>query len=295
MFFKIYCQDVKSDVDLSNFGIKRAESSHPSDYISIEFVHHIMNESNNYVNHQTFSNNEYGYYFSKKVALFEIFLGKKIVVKYFNKVDNDLIHTLLNYPFAVLFNQRKRFVIHASCIHFNEKVFCFCGETQSGKSSLSSYLIKIGGSLISEDTCVFVDKDKDMCVLPSYNFLKISDEVNTYKKTPFRDPINFEKKMKGRRGYILEDNKFHKKLTKVNYFIYLKWSEDPPNLIQLNNEISLKMLLSNEFVAFSEHNASFKFKIATHLVNQAKHLIYSRTKELKSLDSFYETFLRKIL
>ena len=34
--------------------------------------------------------------------------GKKIVINYLDKIDDDLIHTLLNYPFAILFNQRLR-------------------------------------------------------------------------------------------------------------------------------------------------------------------------------------------
>tara|TARA_Y100001954_G_C15755975_1_gene576337 strand:+ start:205 stop:1092 length:888 start_codon:yes stop_codon:yes gene_type:complete len=294
LFFKIYCQDVKSDIDLSKFGIKQSEISKSSNYITLEFVHHELDRTSNYLNHQTFSDNDFGYYFSEKIALFEILSGSKIVIKYFNKIDNDLIHTLLNYPFAILFNQRKKFVIHASCVLFNEKVFCFCGQTQSGKSSLSSYLIKNGGFLISEDTCVFETKDTDICVLPSYNFIKISDEVNMYKNISFKDPINFEKKIKERRGYILDNNKFHKKLEKVNYFVYLEWSQDSPKLQKLNNKISLRMLQSNEFISFSKDNAAFKFKVAADLVNQADHFIYSRRKELKSLDSFLETFPRKI-
>ena len=85
----------------------------------------------------------------ENIALFEVFDGKKIVINYFNAIDDDLIHSLLNFPFAILFNQRNKYVIHASSVLLNEKVFCFCGKSQSGKSSLASYLIKMGGSLIS--------------------------------------------------------------------------------------------------------------------------------------------------
>ena len=83
-------------------------------------------------------------------------------------------------------------------------------------------------------------------------------------------------------------------MEKVNYFIYLEWSQDSPKLEKLNNKISLRMLQSNEFISFSKDNAAFKFKTAADLVNQADHFTYSRRKELKSLDSFLETFPRKI-
>ena len=73
LFFKIYCQDVKSDIDLNKFGIKQAEISKSSNYISLEFVQHELDKTSNYLNHQTFSDNDFGYYFSEKIALFEIF------------------------------------------------------------------------------------------------------------------------------------------------------------------------------------------------------------------------------
>ena len=82
-----------------------------------------------------------------KILHFLRFFLEKIVANYFNDIDDDLIHTLLNYPFAILFNQRKKYVIHASSIKYKNKVFCFCGKSQSGKSSLASHLIKRGGSL----------------------------------------------------------------------------------------------------------------------------------------------------
>ena len=96
MFFKIYCQDVKSDADLDKFGFKQAEISKSSNYINLEFVPHEIDKTSNYLDHQTYTDNNFGYYFSEKIALFEIFSGRRIVVKYFNRIDNDLIHTLLN-------------------------------------------------------------------------------------------------------------------------------------------------------------------------------------------------------
>lgn len=293
MFYTLYCQDVKSEVDLCPFGLKAIKDPQ-SQTIQIDFLHQTPEIAKNYINHQTYSSNDYGYYFFEDLALFEIYAGNRILVNYFNEVDNDLIHTMLNYPFAILFNQRKRFIIHASCVLFDGKVFCFCGQTQSGKSSIAAYLIKKGGSLISEDTCVFEKKDKDLCVAPSYNFLKISDEVNTYKNNSFRNPIIFKKKSSERNGYILKESQFYKKHIKVDYFVYLDWSKEGFNFKKLDNSNSFKKLISHELISFSKGNALLKFKSASNLVSQAEHFTYSRTKELKSLDNFVEIFLNKI-
>jgi len=294
LFYNLYCQDVKSEVDLSQFGLEALKNPR-SQFIKIDFIHQTKKKLKNYINHQTYSSNDYGYYFFEDLALFEVFAGNKILVKYFNEIDNDLIHTMLNYPFAILFNQRKKFIIHASCVLFSGKVFCFCGQTQSGKSSLAAFLIKKGGILISEDTCVFDNKDKDFCVIPSYNFLKISDEVNIYKNNSLKNPLIFKKKSIERKGYILQESQFYKKPVKVDYFVYLDWSEKSFKFEKLDNKTSLKKLLSNELVSFSKENALYKFKAASNLVSQAQHFSYSRTKELKSLDNFIEIFLNEKL
>ena len=289
MFYTAYGESVRSKVSLDRFGLKRTQKP-SSNVINLDFIHHTNELSNNYLNHQTKVNSSFGYYLNKEIALFEVYSGKKIVIKHFNDIDNDLIHTLLNYPFGILFNQRKQYVIHASAVIFNDKVFCFCGKTQSGKSSLASYLINMGGYLISEDTCVFDYKSKNLVLLPSYNFLKISDDVNEYMKEPFSKPIRFFKKSTQRKGYILNDKKFYRRPAAVDYFIYLEWSDHTPNLEKLNNKDSLKMLLSNEFISFSKENASYRFKAALDLVKQAKHFKYCRKKELHTLDEFINLF-----
>ena len=293
MLYNLYCEDVSSDVPLESFGVAISKKTSPS--IDLIFIHHSDDESKNFLNHQTNTNKDYGYYYIENIALFEIFNGKKIVVKYFNSIDDDLIHSLLNFPFAILFNQRNQYVIHASSVLFNEKVYCFCGRSQSGKSSLASYLIKMGGSLISEDTCVFDNKDDNFLLLPSYNFLKISDEVNEYKNISFKDPVRFLKKATDRKGYILDIQRFLSKPIKVNYFIYLQWSGEHSNIEQLNNESSLGMLLSNEFITYDKENAPFRFKVASTLVSNSKHFLYSREKELYTLDDFIKIFDKKFL
>ena len=276
MIYHLYCEDVSSDIPLDRFGISPTKNALST--IELVFIHHHEDESKNYLNHQTKSNKDYGYYFIEDIALFEVYSGKKILIKYFNDIDDDLIHSLLNYPFAILFSQRNNYVIHASSVLFKNKVFCFCGKSQAGKSSLASYLIKLGGSLISEDTCVFDYRDNKLLLLPSYNFIKISDEINEYQNKTFKDPIKFFKKSTDRKGYLLDNERFYKKPIAVNFFIYLQWSENQSNIEKLNNENSLKKLLSNEFISYSKENALYKFKAASKLTEEANHFLYTRKK-----------------
>lgn len=293
MIYHLYCEDVSSDIPLDRFGISPTKNALST--IELVFIHHHEDESKNYLNHQTKSNKDYGYYFIEDIALFEVYSGKKIVIKYFNDIDDDLIHSLLNYPFAILFSQRNNYVIHASSVLFKNKVFCFCGKSQAGKSSLASYLIKLGGSLISEDTCVFDYRDNKLLLLPSYNFIKISDEINEYQNKTFKDPIKFFKKSTDRKGYLLDNERFYKKPIAVNFFIYLQWSENQSNIEKLNNENSLKKLLSNEFISYSKENALYKFKAASKLTEEANHFLYTRKKKLYTLKDFIKIFEKKFL
>lgn len=291
MLYSLYCQAVESKIPLDDFGLKPIQKKPVSNPICLDFIK-TSDVFDNYENHQIHIREDYGYYYVENIALFEIFSGRKIVIKYFDDIDLDLIHILLNYPFAILFSQRKQYAIHAAAVLFNNKVFCFCGQTQSGKSSLASHIIKIGGLLISEDTCVFDLRKGNPILLSSYNFLKISDEVNQYNNTFLSNPIRFLKKSTNRSGYILDDDMFYSKPIKVDYFIYLDWHEETSNFKKLNNEDSLKMLLANDFIPYSKENALFKFKAASIIVNNTDHFLYQRTKKLETLDNFVNILLK---
>ncbi len=293
MLYSLYCQAVESKISLDDFGLKPFRKKSVSNPICLDFIK-TSDIFDNYENHQTNIRKDYGYYYIRDVALYEIFSGNKIVIKYFDEIDNDLIHSLLNYPFAILFNQRNKYVIHASSIFYKDKVFCFCGKSQSGKSSLVSYFLKKGGLLISEDTCVFEYNKNELFLLPSYNFLKISDDINDYIDLPLSNPIEFKKKSTNRKGYILNDHKFVSKSEVVDYFIYLDWSDKSSKLKKLTDEASLKQLLSNAFIGYSRENASSIFKAASQLVNQADHYLYKREKKFKTLEDFFKIFSKKL-
>ena len=79
----------------------------------------------------------------------------------------------------------------------------------------------------------------------------------------------------------------------MDYFIYLQWSKDPSIIRHLNNENSLKMLLSNEFISYTKVNALHEFKTASILV-KANHFIFKK-KELITLNDFLKILNKKFL
>lgn len=288
MRYRLYNETVVSNVAIDDFGLKKFKHPSPSDPIIFEFISCSNDKYKKYINHQISSNENYGYYFIENIAMFEIFSGKKIVINYFDEIDHDLIHALLNCPFAILFSQRKKYVIHASSVIYEDKVFCFCGKSLAGKSSIAAYLINAGGFLLSEDICVFDNYDNQLKLLPSYNFLKLSDELSDYTNLRSKDPIKFFKKLTDRKGHILDSKRFSSEPRSVDYFFYLQWSEGSSNLQQLNNEESLKNLFSNEFITYSQESALHRFKAASTLVSEANHYLYLREKKLHTLDNFVE-------
>jgi hypothetical protein len=296
LLYSLYSQTVDCEVPLDRFGITPLKKTSFSS-IKLEFILYdaLDDKISDYQNHQTHSSENFGYYYVADLAIFEIFSGSKIVIKYFDSIDDDLIHTLLNYPFAILFNQRKKYVIHASSVIYKGKVFCFCGKSLAGKSSIAAYLINAGGFLLSEDICVFDYFNNELSILPSYNFLKLSDELSEYTNINSADPIKFLKKLTDRKGYILDQNRFSSEPMAVNYFIYPQWSAAASNLEQLNNEDSLIKLLSHEFISYSKESALQRFQTASILVTEADHYLYSREKKLNTLDHFLEIINKKLL
>ena len=139
MFYSLYGHTVESKVPLDSFGIKKIQVSSSSDIIKLDFLNHSSDEFEGYVDHQTQINHEYGYYFIKNIALFEVLRGRRIVIKYFNEIDDDLIHSLLNYPFAILFNQRKNMSYMLHQFVLKKKYFVFVEKVN--QENLHYYLI----------------------------------------------------------------------------------------------------------------------------------------------------------
>lgn len=295
MFYSLYNETIVSNISLQSFGLHEFNNPSQSNPIIFDFIPCSKDKYKKYINHQTSSNENYGYYFNENIAMFEIFSGKKIVINYFGEIDHDLIHTLLNCPFAILFSQRKKYVIHASSVIYEDKVFCFCGKSLAGKSSIAAYLINAGGSLLSEDICVFDNFNNQLMLLPSYNFLKLSDELSNYTNVRSENPIKFFKKLTDRKGHLLDSKRFSSEPRAVDHFFYLQWSEGPSNLKKLNNEDSFKNLFSNEFTEYSQESALHRFKAASTLVSEADHYLYSREKKLHTLDSFLEIINQKLI
>ena len=74
--------------------------------------------------------------------------------------------------------QRGLFLLHASALQFEDRVFIFPGQSLSGKSTILAYLIQKGAKLITEDTAVIKLANGEAKIMPSYPMIKISNEAN---------------------------------------------------------------------------------------------------------------------
>ena len=88
------------------------------------------------------------FYNKKDVALFNVNDGNQIEIYPHNCKDRNLIFdALLNFPLALIFYQRGFSIIHASSVEYKGKVILFCGQSHSGKSTISNLISNHGGSL----------------------------------------------------------------------------------------------------------------------------------------------------
>ena len=190
----------------------------------------------------------------------------------------------MNYPIASIFYQNNYFILHASAVEFKKKIFCFPGGTMAGKSSLAALLISAGGRLISEDVCIFKLRNNSAYILPSYSFIKLSDEVNNILELSKERAIKFSKKNTDRKGYKLEEKMFCNSEKQVNYFIAPYWNDKKEYIIETNNKHSMDLLFKNSF--FKRHSDMYlknTFKIISSIINTSKLYKFYRKKDLSLL------------
>ena len=211
---------------------------------SIKFFFKKCSESNiEFYNNQTKLDSDYGFFYSKNTALFEFFSGNSICINYFNEITPKLIYTTLNYPVSCIFMQRNKIALHASAIEFKNKTFLFPGISSSGKSSLAAVLLKNGGKLISEDSSILDFEEVGPRILPSYPFIKISDELNSILNLCKETSERFIQSERNRRGYVINENLYQSNPKKIDYVIFPIWSKNDYLMEELTHREALKNIV----------------------------------------------------
>ena len=291
--YKIYNQIVSSEFDLSPLGIIELKTSDTKPLPSITISKSTTAVSKNkFKDNQTTVDEKYGYYFKENIALFEFYKGYEIKVSMLTtNHDADFIRILLNYPMACIFYQQGFFLLHASSVKFRNKVYLFVGSTLSGKSTIAAYLVKNGGSLISEDTAVIQLTNKEALIYPSYPLIKISQEANKFINLNDAKGIVFPSDRNSRRGYLLSKREFIQSSLKIDICIFPKWSEKENLILKSSFSSSLKELLNASLSIYPLDTKKEKklFINTTKFLRRVKAKIYIRKKSFSSLSFLKET------
>ena len=152
-------------------------------------------------------------------------------------------------------SQRGYLVLHAATAQKNNLCVSFSGKSHSGKSTIAYGLKKFGWKIISEDITV-IDIDK-MSVLPSFPYIKLSDEA----KTEFfkEDLDQLPQSSNPRKGYLMKSNNSQEH--EPEKICFLKWGEGL-NIFELNAQDTLKNLFKFSFISGSLSDSKKLMKLA---------------------------------
>lgn len=240
-----------------------------------------------YVNYQTNVDKKYGYYFREDVALFEFFEGSEMRVSSLTEDFNeDFLRALLNYPMACLLYQKGYFLLHASAVVFENKVYLFPGPSMSGKSTLVSYLVKNGGKLITEDTAAISIHDDGAYISPAYPLIKISLEANKYIGLSKSNGINFPRDINSRRGHLLDKSSFVTSTQKIDFCIFPEWADSGSFFEKISFFTAMGKLLSSSpsLLSLSRAKESDLLTTNTKFLKNVSTYVYKRGRSFASLE-----------
>ena len=214
--YSLYGEHISCDFKISSLNqLKKKKDS-----ISISSV----KEINPSFNSDAFSlNNQFGYFSKKDVCKIEIKDGKNIHYAFKNTIsDFQKFQIIASQPFAYLFYQRGKLVLHGSAIEINGRAFLFIGISGSGKSFFASSLLD-ESKLISEDICVIDIIDDSFYIRPSIPVIKIDNPFIITSKN-----IKSEHKLidkRDRKAILLNNSKFTSNAIKIEACFVLNFSK----------------------------------------------------------------------
>jgi len=241
-----------------------------------------------YIDNQTAVDIHYGYYFREGVAFFEFIKGEEIRVSPLtNDFGIDFVRILLNYPMACLLYQQGYFLLHASAVEFQKKVYLFAGPSLCGKSTIAAYLVQNGGKLITEDTAAIKLTDQGAFIYPSYPLIKLSEQANNYIGLSTSAGITFSLDKNARKGHFLSSSSFLQQPAKIDFCIFPDWCLSGAALKQLTFPLSMARLLSASLSIYPLDRSKEKqlFTANTDFLKQVSAYAYQREQSFLSLES----------
>lgn len=168
-------------------------------------------------------NNEFGYFCKKDVCKIEIREGNNIHYVFNDRIsDFQKFQIIASQPFAYLFYQRGKLVLHGSAIEINGRAFLFIGISTSGKSFFASNLLD-NSKLITEDICVIDMIDDSFYVRPSIPIIKLDNPSIITSKNIKSVHKLIDKR--NRKAVLLENSKFSSNPVKIEACFVLSFSD----------------------------------------------------------------------
>ena len=169
-------------------------------------------------------------------------------------------------PFAYLFYQMGKLVLHGSAIEIKGRAFLFIGVSNSGKSFFASNLLN-ESKLITEDICVIDILDDNFYIRPSIPVIKIDNPAIINSKNIKSKHKIIDKR--NREAIVLNDSKFSSKAVKIEACFVLNFSEKfAINKIDFNKSfasILLSSFQSNPMLSSKNHDSDIHHKIGDFL------------------------------
>ncbi|WP_414584570.1 hypothetical protein [Scytonema sp. PCC 10023] len=124
-----------------------------------------------------------GTYFQGEVAgVGEFFIqrGREVIIDPVPGVEEALLRTILLGPIlSILLRQRGLLVLHASCVHINNKAVAFLGGSGWGKSTLAAAFHTKGYDILTDDVMPIEFVCDRPIVIPGYPQFKLFPEALT--------------------------------------------------------------------------------------------------------------------
>ena len=175
------------------------------------------------------------------IAAYEILEGSEINIYPHEHINADtLLYYALQIPFGCACAQNNKLVFHASVAEKDGKCFAFLGAPGAGKSSILMKLLESGWNFITEDICV-VDKGHNLVFIPSFPYIKLSDDVATNHLDQLIS-TNIKTDKAGRNTYQINESSMSLGGA-LESIVFLDWSQQS-NLYKPAESTKLRLLLN---------------------------------------------------
>ena len=200
--------------------------------------------------------------------------------------EGDLVLYLLGTCFAIVLQQRRHIVLHASAVAVGNSAVLFCGQSGAGKSTMAAMLCQLGYPLLNDDVCnLSVAANGTYAVAPDGRMLKLwrpsvdtlqlatGEPVRRDTEKYYQHPgMHAEEKLPVGRVYMLETGEHG----------------EPPALDRLSTLDAMTQLRMNAYrpgLVRAMHLADDYFKASAALQQQAGIYRLRRPKDFDARES----------